>query len=244
MKRFHQLRTPSQSAPTGFLPPLVPERNIVGDKSDSRRWQSPAFAEAVACPALHRANGGRVDVPPAGLLPGTAGHYTRQKCIKIYWNLAAKGRITYTHTHTVEFCTGAVKVPQDSELMARFSHAVLPEARVTAVVIPQDCEYSVLVVPRHAATSLQVAAIGLLTTPLSTSWRFETHHDEQDTGTAVTRISGTGNHDVNTAMGCAGPRRQRGLTTVGAGRQRRESCSSGSDILIPCKTLTHTNTTV
>jgi len=101
IKRFHHLRTPSQSVPTGFLPPLVPERNIVGDKSDSRRWQSPAFAEAVACPALHRVNGGRVDVPPAGLLPGTAGHYTRQKCIKIYWNLAAKGRITHTHSRVL-----------------------------------------------------------------------------------------------------------------------------------------------
>jgi len=235
MKRFHQLRTPSQSAPTGFLPPLVPERNIVGDKSDSRRWQSPAFAEAVACPALHRVNGGRVDVPPAGLLPGTAGHYTGQKCIKIYWNLAAKGRITHTHSRVLHRSSKSPAVlGTDGSLLSRS----------TAGSQSDSCGNPAGLRVKHAATSLQVAAIGLLTAPLSTSWRFQTLYDEQDTGTVVTRISGTGNHAVNTAMGCAGPRRQRGLTTVGAGWQRRESYSSGSDILIPCKTLTHTNTTV
>ena len=75
----------------------------------------------------------------------------------------------------LEFCmgVGAEKVPQES--------CWTRDRRLPFV--PRDCRGQDWESRRIATMSLQVAAIVLLTVPLSTSWRFVTFHDEHDTGT-------------------------------------------------------------
>jgi len=58
---------------------------------------------------------------------------------------------------------------QDLGPMASFRTAGMPGAGMTAVVILRDREYALLLVRDTAVMSFQVAATGLLTTPLSTT---------------------------------------------------------------------------